>query len=317
VRVSGPVAPARFGFGIVLPALLWVLTGGVSAHARLAVVATTADLAALAREIGDAQVEVTTLARPMEDPHFVDPKPSFIVKLNRADVLLHGGAELESGWLPALLNRTPNAKIAAGGPGNLPCNTGVEMLEVPAALDRSQGDLHAAGNPHYLVDPVNARIVAQTVAGLFARLDPAHADLYEANREKFMGELDAKLAAWQRQLAPFHGARIAAYHNSWPYFARRFGLRMDLFLEPKPGIPPSPAHLAAVIKTMKEQQVKIIFRDPYVHRRTAEAVANATGAVVVDVTQYPGGVNGTEAGYVAMMDYLVRAAAGALAGRAN
>ena len=298
-------------FLLVLGAALLAAT----ANAELNVVATTPDLAAIAQEIGGQQMDLTTLARPSEDAHFVDAKPSFIIKLNKADVLLHGGAELEIGWLPPLLAGTRNAKIAPGAPGNVRCNEGVQMLEVPTALDRSQGDIHAAGNPHYLVDPVNAQIVAQHLAAAFAKLDPPHADIYAANLKKFSGELNAKLPEWQRKLEPFKGARLAAYHNSWPYFARRFGLEIDLFLEPKPGIPPSPAHLAAVIAKMKEQQVKVVFHDPYLNRRTAESVARATGAVVVDVTQYPGGVKGSEGGYVAMMDYLVNAVAKALSGQ--
>ena len=189
------------------------------------------------------------------------------------------------------------------------------MQEVPATLDRSQGDIHAAGNPHFMVDPVNAQIAAHHVAEAFAKLDAPQATTYQANFQKFATALDAKLAEWQRKLEPFKGARIAAYHNSWPYFARRFGLQIDLFLEPKPGIPPSPAHLAQVIGKMKEQQVKVILHDPYLDRRTAETVAKATGAKVVNVTQYPGGVKGSEGGYIQMMDYLVNAVATGLAGQ--
>ncbi len=283
-----------------------------AAHAKLNVVCTTPDLAAIAREVGGDKTEITTITRPTEDPHFVDAKPSFMVKLNRADVLVEGGAELEIGWLPPLLQGARNEKILAGQPGRILANVGVAMREVPTTLDRSMGDIHPAGNPHFLTDPVNARIVAQHLADAFAKLDPKSADVFQANAKKFSDALDAKLVQWETTLAPFKGQELAAYHNSWPYFAARFGLKIDLFLEPKPGIPPSPAHLADVIVKMKEHNVHVVIVDPYLNRRTAETVARSTGATVVDVAQFPGGVKGTEGGYIALMDYLVNSIARAL-----
>lgn len=289
------------------------MTLGSAAHAKLNVVATTPDLAAVAKEIGGDKIEITTLARPTEDPHFVDAKPSFIVKLNKADALIHGGAELEAAWVRPLLDGARNAKIVSAAKGDVRCCEGVKMLEVPSALDRSQGDIHAAGNPHYLVDPENAKIVAHHIADAFGQLDAANREFYDANANKFVAALDAKLAGWRAQLAPFKGQHVVAYHNSWIYFAERFGLKIDLFLEPKPGIPPSPAHLAAVITKIKEENARVIIVDPYLNRKTAETVARSTGATVVDVAQFPGGVKGTEGGYLALMDYLVNALAKALA----
>ena len=288
------------------------LAAATVAHAKLNIVASTPDIAAIAQQIGGSDVDITTLARPSEDAHFIDAKPSFIVKLNKADALLQGGAELEIGWLPTLVAGTRNAKIAPGAPGDVRCNAGVSMLEVPASLDRAKGDIHAAGNPHYLVDPENAKIAAHNVAEAFARLDAASADKYRANEKKFAAQLEAKLIEWRQKLAPFKGAKVVAYHNSWPYFAHQFGLEIDLFLEPKPGIPPSPAHLASVITRMKEQKVRAILHDPFLDRKTADAVAKATGATVVHVTQFPGGQKGTEGGYIPMMDYLVNSIASAL-----
>ncbi len=314
---SDVLQPSAFGIRISTLLAISFVTLVDAAQAKLNVVCTTPDLAAIAKEVGGTEVEITTLARPTEDPHFVDPKPSFIVKLNRADVLLEGGAELEMGWLPPLLQGARNSKIAPGAPGHVRCNEGVQMLEVPTTLDRSRGDIHAAGNPHFLVDPANAEIVAQHLGEVFGKLDAARAATYQANLKKFTEALNAKLAKWQQKLAPFKGAHIAAYHNSWPYFANRFGLRIELFLEPKPGIPPTPAHLAEVITRMKEEKAKVVFHDPYLNRKTAESVASTTGAVVVDVTQYPGGAKGSEGGYVQMMDYLVNAVAAALATESN
>lgn len=296
----------------ILPGLIGLLFA-VGAQAALNVVATTPDLASIAREVGGAKVEITTLARPTEDPHFVEARPSFIMKLNKADALVHGGAELESGWLKPLLNSARNAKIVSAARGDVRCCEGVKMLEVPKELDRSQGDIHALGNPHYLVDPDNARVVAHHIADAFAALDAPNAAFYLTNAAKFTAALDAKLVEWHQTLAPFKGRQLVAYHNSWPYFAERFGLKIELFLEPKPGIEPSPAHLAEVISKMKQSSARVIIVDPYLNRRRAESVAAKTDAKVVDVAQFPGGVKGTEAGYLALMDYMVNAVAKALA----
>jgi len=295
----------KFLFGI-----LGILLA-IGAQAKLNIVVTTPDLAAIAKEVGGDKVEITTLARPTEDPHFVDAKPSFIVKLNKADALIEGGAELEVGWLPSLLSGARNPKLAAGQPGRILCNEGVRMLEVPSQLTRAEGDIHPMGNPHFIIDPANAKVIAEHIADAFAKLDSSETEKYRANAQKFTTALDAKLAEWTAKLTPFKGAKVVSYHKSWPYFAERFGLGMDLFLEPKPGIPPSPAHLAAIIAKMKEQKARVIIVDPYLNRKTAETVARSTDAKVVDVAQMPGGVKGTD-GYIALLDYLVNSLAKAL-----
>lgn len=280
--------------------------------ATLNVVATTADFGAIAKEIGGDKVEVTTLAKPTEDAHFVDAKPGFIRRLNRADVLVEGGAELEHGWLMPLLENARNAKIAVGAPGRVIGNIGVKMLGVPATLDRSRGDIHAAGNPHYLVDPVNAKIVATNIAEAFCKLDSKSCEAYRANLKAFQETIDARLTTWQKQLAPHKGAQLVGYHDSWPYFAERFELRIELFLEPKPGIPPTPSHVASLVQKMREQNARVILMDAHLNRRPAESLAAKTGAVIVPVTHFPGGVKGTEGGYVQLIDYLVKAIAEAL-----
>lgn len=286
------------------------------AVAKLNVVATTPDFGSIAAAIGGDKVAVTTLAKPTEDPHFVDAKPSFIVKLNRADALVEGGAELEVGWLPALLDQARNSRLAAGAPGRIACSQNVQLLEVPATLDRSKGDIHAAGNPHYLTDPGNARLVAQRIAEAFSQLDPKSAEVYRGNLNKFLQQLDAKIAEWEKALAPFKGQRVVAYHDSWPYFAHRFNLRLDLFLEPKPGIPPTPVHLAEVIMQMRADHIRAVLVEPYQNRKTAQTVAAQTGAAVVDVSQFPGGVKGTDDSYIELMDHDVLAVAKALGGSA-
>lgn len=288
------------------PLFLLVLLA-VPVRAKLTVVATTPDLGAIAHAIGGDQIDLTTLAKPTEDPHFVDAKPSFIVKLNHADALIEGGAELEAGWLTPLLEGARNPRLEAGKPGRVAAAEGVALLEVPAALDRSQGDIHAAGNPHFLTDPLNAKIVAAHVARSLAQLDASSAGVFQANLKKFDEQLDAKLAEWQKLLAPYQGRSLVTYHNYWIYFGRRFGFPMELFLEPKPGIPPTPAHLADVITKMKADNLKLVAVQPYQNRKTAETVATHTGAIVLDWPSFPGG-KGTE-GYVEWIDFLVNSIA--------
>jgi zinc/manganese transport system substrate-binding protein len=281
------------------------------ASAQLRVVATTPDLASVAREIGGDKVNVVALAKPTEDPHYVDAKPSHIVTLNRADALIEGGAELELGWLPPLLENSRNSKISAGAPGRIVASDGVKMLEIPTSFDRSQGDVHSLGNPHFMIDPVTGRIIGRNIANHFAQVDPKSAATYNGNLARFNTKLDAKYADWQRQLAPYRGARIVTYHKDFVYLAQRFGLTIVDELEPKPGIAPSPAHLAQVIGKMKSANAKVILVQPFQNRKTAETVARQTGAVVLDVPQQPGAVPNTTT-YFDMMDNLVKTLGGGL-----
>jgi len=290
---------------IAIAGVIALVATASTAAGQLRVVATTPDLAALAREIGGSAVTVAALAKPTEDPHFVDAKPSHIVTLNRADVLIEGGAELELGWLPPLLESARNAKIGAGARGRVVATDGIRMIEVPSSFDRSKGDVHSRGNPHFLVDPVNAKIVAANIANHFAQADPKSAAAYRAGLARFNAKVDTKLVEWQRQLAPYRGAKLVAYHKDFGYLAGRFGLQIVETLEPKPGIAPSPAHLARVIRTMKSQNARVILLQPYQNRRTAQTVARQAGAVVLDVPQQPGAKPNTGT-YFDVMDNIVR-----------
>lgn len=296
---------------ILLAVLLLLGASPFAIFAKLNVVATTPDFGAIARELGGDRIDLTVLARPTEDPHFVDAKPSFYVKLNKADVLIEGGAELEAGWLTPLVDGARNPRIALGKPGRVLCAQGISLLEVPEALDRSLGDIHSKGNPHFTTDPMNAKVAAQQIAKALCAADPKSCDFFLANSKKFQGEIDRQLPIWQKQLEPFKGKRVVTYHNFWPYFAQRFGLRMDLFLEPKPGIPPTPSHLADVITQMKAEGIKVIMVEPYLSRKTAEAVASRATAVVLDVAPFPGGKGGDDT-YIRWMDSLVSRLAKAL-----
>jgi zinc/manganese transport system substrate-binding protein len=292
-------------------ALIAVAVAGSSAAAQIRVVATTPDLASVAREIGGDKVSVVALAKPTEDPHYVDAKPSHIVTLNRADALIEGGAELELGWLPPLLENSRNSKISAGAPGRIVASDGVKMLEIPTSFDRSKGDVHSLGNPHFMIDPVTVRIIARNIANHLTQIDPKNAATYNGNLTRFNTKLDAKYADWQKQLAPFRGARIVTYHKDFVYLAERFGLTIVDELEPKPGIAPSPAHLAQVIGKMKATNAKVILVQPFQNRKTAETVARQTGATVLDVPQQPGAAPNTTT-YFDMMDNLVHTLAGGL-----
>ena len=287
------------------------LTTALTVQAKLNVVATLPDYAALAREIGGDNVDVTVLAKSTEDPHFVDARPSFVVKLREADVLIDGGAELEVGWLPPLLQNARNPKIEVGQPGRVQASQGIRLMEVPAALSRAAGDVHAMGNPHFMVDPIIAKAVAQHIASALATADSSHAADYQANEKKFETTIDAKLQEWGAKLLPYRGQSVVAYHDSWPYFAHRFGFNIDVFLEPKPGIPPSPSHLAEVIAQIKAQKIRAIIVEPYHNRKIAEKVAESTGAKVVDFAQFPGALPDTDT-YIKLIDTLVNNLAASL-----
>src|SRR4051812_4472817 len=280
--------------------LLLILTG----EAKLNVVATLPDFASLAREIGGDKIEVTVLAKPTEDPHFVDARPSFVVALRNADVLIDGGAELEIGWLPPLLQNARNAKIDSGKPGRIVASEGIRLMNVPTNVTRAAGDVHVLGNPHFTTDPIIAKAVAQHIAQSFSAIDPANSGSYSANYKNFENTINAKLQEWGAAMLPLKGQSVVAYHDSWPYFAHRFGVSIDIFLEPKPGIPPSPSHLAEVITQMKSQHIKAIIIEPFHDRKIAEKVAGATGAKVVDFAQFPGGLPGTDS-YVMLIVKLI------------
>jgi zinc/manganese transport system substrate-binding protein len=218
--------------------------------------------------------------------------------------LIEGGAELELGWLPPLLESSRNSKITAGAPGRIVASQGVRLQEIPTSFDRSKGDVHALGNPHFLIDPVNVKIIANQLAARFARIDSKNAGLYRTNLAKFNSKLDAKFADWQKQLAPYRGAKIVTYHKDFVYLASRFNLQVVETLEPKPGIAPSPAHLARVIGSMRRANAKVILVQPFQNRKTAETVARQTGAVVLDIPQQPGARANTTS-YFDMMDYMV------------
>lgn len=255
---------------------------------QLNVVATLPDLAAVARAVGGEHVKVTALAQPTEDPHFVDPKPSFARLLNKAELLLEGGADLEAGWLEPLVEGARNPRILPGREGRIVGAAGLNMKEKPAAsVDRSQGDVHPAGNPHYLMDPLNAAAMARNIAARFARAQPANAAAFSANAKKFGDELQSNAKKWSDQLALARGVKAITYHRTFTYFMDRFGLELFDTIEPKPGIEPSPAHIAQLTKRAKEAGVKLILIEGNRSRRTPDRIASEIGAKVVVLEHMP------------------------------
>ena len=278
-------------------------TGAASASAEVKVVATTEDLAAITREVGGDKVNVEALARGYQDPHFVEAKPSFILKLHSTQLLVAVGRELEIGWLPPLIVQSRNAAIQPGGRGYLDASLNVRILDIPTSqVTRAMGDVHPQGNPHYWLDPANGRRIAQAVQQKLSELSPADAAYFAqryADFDKRLGEAEKR---WDAALAASKGTTIVTYHRSWPNFAERFGLDVIGYVEPKPGIPPSPGHTLALMQEMKRQNVKIIAVEPYFDLKTPNAVARDTGATVLVLSPSVGGVKEAST-YIALFDY--------------
>ncbi|HET6922840.1 MAG TPA: metal ABC transporter substrate-binding protein [Anaeromyxobacteraceae bacterium] len=285
---------------------LAALAAALPARAALNVVATTEGLASLAREVGGARVSVESLCRGVQDPHFVDPNPTLAVKLRRADLLVDVGLDLEVGWLPPLVTQSRNAEIQPGGRRRLSAASAVAVLETPSGpVDRTQGDLHPAGNPHFLADPRRARQVAGAIAGRLAQLDPAGAASYQANLAAFSRRLAEAEARWAAELAPLKGRKVVTHHRTLTYFLDWSGLDLAGVLEPKPGVPPPPSHLADLVGVVKREGVKAVAVENYYDPKSGELVARLGGARLVGI---PGDVGGVPAatGYLEYLDALVR-----------
>ncbi|MGH9457224.1 MAG: metal ABC transporter substrate-binding protein, partial [Thermoanaerobaculia bacterium] len=242
----------------------------------------TTDLASNARAIGGDEVEVMSLARGVQDPHFVEPKPSFLLELRDADLLAVVGLGLESGWLPPLIDQSRNGDIRPGSRGYLDLSRGVEILDRPSgAVDRSMGDVHALGNPHYWLEPGNAIRIAAQFASRLADLRPEARETFEKRLYDFKVRMNEANKRWTEMLAPYRGAKVVTYHRSWTNFARRYGIDVVGFVEPKPGVPPSPSHIFDLIGMMKAEGVKAILVEPYFDRETPLSIADRTGAQVI------------------------------------
>lgn len=293
----------NFAIAAVFAALAYIPAEAVAA---VKVITSTEDLASLVREVGGDKVAVEALARGYQDPHFVEAKPSFVIKLHGADLLVVVGRELEASWLPSLITQSRNPKVQPGSAGYLDASLTARILDVPTGqITRAMGDVHPQGNPHYWLEPENGRRIARAIQGKLAELSPNDAAYFAQRFADFDRRLTEGQTRWAAAMAPYKGLKIVTYHRSWPNFTQEFGLDVVGYVEPKPGIPPSPAHTLALQNEMRRQKVKLILVEPYFDVKTPDAVARATGARVLVLPPSVGGVK--EAGdYIRLFDYNVR-----------
>lgn len=271
----------------------------------LSVMASTEDLASIAREVGGDHIRVDSIAKGYQDPHYVEAKPSFILKLQRADLLIVVGRELEIGWLPPLIQQSRNAKIQPGANGYLDASLQARILDVPQGqVTRAMGDVHPLGNPHFWLDPENGKIVARAIADRLTQLRPADKAYFDQRAADFTSRLDAAETRWLAALAPYKGVKVVTYHRSYPNFADRFGLEVVGYVEPRPGIPPTPQHTLDLMNEMKRQNVKLVLVEPYFDLKTPNAIGRGTGAQVLVLPPSVGG-NKQITDYFSLFDYNV------------
>jgi len=284
---------------------LGVLAGGAAAADKIRVVATTTDLKALTEAIGGDLVEVDALARGNQNAHDLEVRPSLMVKVRRADLLVMNGLELDQ-WADVVVQGANNSRVIPGAPGRVDASQGIRVLEVPATrVDRSMGDVHPLGNPHYTLDPGMAPAVTANILSGLVRVAPQSRPVFERNRTEFLGRLDEAMTRWTKLLEPFKGAKIVVDHNMWPYFLTRFGLVQAGTIEERPGIPPTPAHLTRLIALMKAEHIKVVIMAPWGDQKLAERVAQEAAAKAVTLATGVGAVKGTDT-YLDMVDYDVK-----------
>jgi len=277
---------------LALAALLCValFTPPTAAAKNLKVVTTLTDLTSLTQEVGGDKVDVEALAKGYQDPHFVDPKPSFLLKLRHADLLILVGLDLEIGWLPPLITQSGNGNIQPAASGYLDASQFAEILEIPqGAVSRAEGDVHPLGNPHYWLDPDNGRRIAKGIATKLSEMDPTDRAYFQQREQDFEKRLAEAEKKWQAQMAPYRGRKIVTYHRSWPNFAKHFGLDVIGYIEPRPGIPPTPSHTIELVNLMKRENVKIELIEPYFDTKTPNSIASMSGGKVVVMMPSVGG----------------------------
>ena len=291
---------------LVLAAPLW---------AKVHVVSSLQDFASITDSIGGDRVETTALARGYQDPHFVDAKPSFIVKMSRADLLVVAGLELEIGYLPPLIDQSRNDKIHPGSVGYLDASVGCDILQRPTTqITRAMGDVHPYGNPHYWTDPDNGRVIARAIAAKLSELDPPGKAIFEKNLAAFETKLAEKQKEWDAKMAPYAGTKIVTFHDSWPNFAKHFRLVVAGHVEPKPGIPPTPSHTLEIINLIKTQKIPVILVEPYFDLKTPKFIGDQTGAAVVTFYPSVGGIPEIK-DYFSLFDYDLNAFVNAMKGK--
>jgi zinc/manganese transport system substrate-binding protein len=289
---------------MIVLALAVTMTPTLSfAQGKVNVVTTTEDLAAIAREVGGDRITVESIARGYQDPHFVEAKPSFILKLQKADLLVVVGRELEIGWLPPLIQQSRNAKVQVGAAGYLDASQRARILDIPTGqVTRAMGDVHPQGNPHYWLDPENGKAIAREIADTLTELRPNDKAFFDQRQAAFAMRVDDAEKRWLAAMQPYKGVKVVTYHRSFPNFAERFGLDIVDYVEPRPGIPPSPQHTLDLINDMKRQNVKLVLVEPYFDLKTPNAIGRETGAQVLVLPPSVGGVKEI-ADYFSLFDY--------------
>src|SRR5437764_7045014 len=273
-----------------LIAVLCVCASQPAFAKKLEVITTLTDLASLTQEVGGDKIDVEALARGYHDPHFVEPKPSFLLKLRNADLLISVGLDLEIGWLPPLITQSGNGKIQPGAQGYLDASQFAQILEIPQGkVDRSMGDVHPLGNPHYWLDPNNGRRIAKGIATKLGELDPTDSAYFQQREQDFERRLADADKRWLAEMAPYRGRKIVTYHRSWPNFAEHFGFDVVGYIEPRPGIPPTPSHTIELVNLMKRENIKIELIEPYFDSSTPNSIASMTAAKVVVMMPSVGG----------------------------
>ena len=302
---------SRFLTALIVTSLL-APASAAFAQGKLNVVTTTEDLAAIAREGGGDRITVESIARGYQDPHFVEAKPSFILKLQKADLLIVVGRELEIGWLPPLIQQSRNAKVQVGAQGYLDASQRARILDIPTGqVTRAEGDVHPQGNPHYWLDPENGKAIAKEIADKLSELRPNDRAMFDQRLTAFNGRVDDAEKRWLAAMQPYKGVKVVTYHRSFPNFAERFGLDIVGYVEPRPGIPPSPQHTLDLINDMKRQNVKLVLVEPYFDLKTPNSIGRETGAQVLVLPPSVGGVKEVT-DYFALFDYDINLLVGAL-----
>jgi zinc/manganese transport system substrate-binding protein len=288
---------------LVLIAVLLAATGNCDAAGKINVITATQDLASLGAEVGGDHITIEAIAKGYQDPHFVEPKPSFLLKLQKADLLVVVGLQLEIGWLPPLITQSGNSKIQVSNSGYLDMSQFCEILEIPTTqVTRAMGDVHPLGNPHYWLNPENGRRLAKAFLTKLSEMRPADAAYFGQRYADFDKRLTDAEKRWDAEMAPYRGRKVVTYHRSWPNFCERFGLVVVDYVEPKPGIPPTPSHTLEVINTMKRENIKLILVEPYFDLRTPNSIAQATGGTVAVLMPSVGGVKEVT-DYFKLFDY--------------
>ena len=300
-----PSLTARIAALLAAFTLVLALIGPPPARAagKVQIMTATSDLAALAQEVGGDKVEAESVARGYQDPHFVDAKPSFLLKLKRADLLIIVGLELEIGWLPPLITQSTNPKIQVGGPGYFDASRFAKILEIPSGqVTRAEGDVHPLGNPHYWLDPENGLRIAKGIADKLSEMRPGDATYFAQRYSDFEKRLKDADQKWLAQMATYKDCKIVTYHRSWPNFAEHFHLNVVGYVEPRPGIPPSPQHTVELIQQMKRDNVKVIVVEPYFDLKTPNSIARETGGQVLVLPPSVGGEKEIK-DYFSLFDY--------------